>query len=60
MRDPFGIVRGVDYVVVISGEIDLMLDDSIVHLRAGDTIVQQATNRAPIGEYASPDGARRC
>jgi quercetin dioxygenase-like cupin family protein len=38
--------RTVDYVVVISGEIDLMLDDSVVHLKAGDTVVQQATNHA--------------
>jgi quercetin dioxygenase-like cupin family protein len=38
--------RTVDYVVVISGEIDLMLEDSTVHLEAGDTVVQQATNHA--------------
>jgi hypothetical protein len=35
--------RPVDYVVVLSGEIDLMLDDKVVHLNAGDTVVQQAT-----------------
>jgi len=38
--------RSVDYAVVLSGEIDMMLDDSIVHLKPGDTIVQQATNHA--------------
>ena len=38
--------RTVDYVVVVSGEIDLMLEDSVVHLKAGDTVVQQATNHA--------------
>ena len=38
--------RTVDYVVVLSGEIDLMLEDSVVHLKAGDTVVQQATNHA--------------
>jgi quercetin dioxygenase-like cupin family protein len=38
--------RTVDYVVVISGEVDLVLDDSAVHLKAGDTVVQQATNHA--------------
>lgn len=38
--------RTVDYVVVLSGEIDLMLESSVVHLKAGDTIVQQATNHA--------------
>jgi mannose-6-phosphate isomerase-like protein (cupin superfamily) len=36
--------RSVDYAVVLSGEIDMMLDDSVVHLKPGDTIVQQATN----------------
>jgi len=38
--------RSVDYAVVLSGEIDMMLDDAVVHLRPGDTIVQQATNHA--------------
>lgn len=38
--------RTVDYVVVVSGEIDLMLENSVVHLKSGDTIVQQATNHA--------------
>ena len=38
--------RSVDYAVVLSGEIDMMLDDSIVHLKPGDTVVQQATNHA--------------
>ena len=33
----------IDYAVVISGEIDMQLDDSVVHLRAGDVLVQQAT-----------------
>jgi uncharacterized cupin superfamily protein len=31
---------------VLSGEIDMMLDDTVVHLKPGDTIVQQATNHA--------------
>jgi len=38
--------RSVDYAVVISGEIDMLLDDSEVHLRAGDVLVQQGTNHA--------------
>jgi quercetin dioxygenase-like cupin family protein len=38
--------RTVDYVVVLSGEIDLMLDQSAVHLKIGDTVIQQATNHA--------------
>jgi mannose-6-phosphate isomerase-like protein (cupin superfamily) len=38
--------RSVDYAVVLSGKVDMMLDDTAVHLRPGDTIVQQATNHA--------------
>jgi len=36
----------VDYAVVISGEIDMLLDDSEVHLKAGDVLVQRGTNHA--------------
>ena len=38
--------RTVDYAYIISGEIDMMLDDSVVHLKPGDVVVQQATNHA--------------
>jgi mannose-6-phosphate isomerase-like protein (cupin superfamily) len=38
--------RSVDYVVVLEGEIDLLLDDRDVRLRAGDVVVQQATSHA--------------
>jgi len=33
----------IDYIVVISGEIDMELDASLVHLRAGDVMVQRGT-----------------
>ena len=33
----------IDYIVVISGEIDMELDDSVVHLTAGDVMVQRGT-----------------
>ena len=34
----------IDYAVVISGEIDMELDDGVeVHLQAGDVLVQRAT-----------------
>lgn len=36
----------VDYAVVIEGEIDMLLDDSEVHMKAGDTVVQRGTNHA--------------
>lgn len=38
--------RTVDYAIIMSGEIDMMLDDKAVHLKAGDVVVQQATNHA--------------
>ncbi len=34
----------VDYVIVLSGEIDMEMDDSTVHLKAGDVMVQRGTN----------------
>lgn len=33
----------IDYIVVISGEIDMELDDTVVHLAAGDVMVQRGT-----------------
>jgi len=38
--------RSVDYAIIISGEIDMLLDDGEVHLKAGDVVIQQATNHA--------------
>ena len=35
--------KSIDYAVVISGEIDMFLDDSDVHLKPGDVLVQQGT-----------------
>jgi quercetin dioxygenase-like cupin family protein len=36
----------IDYVIVLSGEIDMDMDDSSVHLTAGDVLVQRGTNHA--------------
>ena len=33
----------IDYAVVMSGEIDMELEESMVHLRAGDVLVQRGT-----------------
>jgi quercetin dioxygenase-like cupin family protein len=33
----------IDYAVVLSGEIDMAMDDSVVHLEAGDVLVQRGT-----------------
>ena len=38
--------RSVDYAIVLEGEIDMLLDDSTVHMKAGDIMVQQGTNHA--------------
>jgi mannose-6-phosphate isomerase-like protein (cupin superfamily) len=38
--------RSVDYAIVLEGEIDMLLDDSEVHLKAGDVLVQQGTIHA--------------
>jgi quercetin dioxygenase-like cupin family protein len=35
--------ESIDYAVVLSGEIDMELDGSAVHLRAGDVLVQRGT-----------------
>jgi hypothetical protein len=46
--------RTVDYAIIMSGEIDMMLDDKTVHLKAGDVVVQQATNRAWLNRTKEP------
>jgi mannose-6-phosphate isomerase-like protein (cupin superfamily) len=38
--------KSVDYAIVLQGEIDMLLDDSEVHMKAGDFMVQQGTNHA--------------
>jgi mannose-6-phosphate isomerase-like protein (cupin superfamily) len=46
--------RSLDYAVIISGEIDMLLDDGEVHLKAGDVVVQQATNHAWVNRGTEP------
>lgn len=39
--------RSIDYAIILHGEIDMLVDDGVeVHLKAGDVVVQQATNHA--------------
>jgi quercetin dioxygenase-like cupin family protein len=33
----------IDYAIVMSGEVDMELDDTTVHLKAGDVLVQRGT-----------------
>ena len=44
----------IDYAVVISGEIDMVLDDTTVHLKAGDVLVQRGTIHNWINNGAEP------
>jgi mannose-6-phosphate isomerase-like protein (cupin superfamily) len=46
--------RSIDYAIVLEGEIDMLLDDSEVHLRAGDVLVQQGTNHAWVNRGTAP------
>ena len=38
--------ESVDYAIVLEGEIDMLLDETEVHLKAGDFLIQQGTNHA--------------
>jgi quercetin dioxygenase-like cupin family protein len=46
--------RTIDYAIILSGEIDMLLDDTEVHLKAGDVLVQQATNHAWVNRGKEP------
>jgi uncharacterized cupin superfamily protein len=46
--------RSVDYAVILSGEIEMKLDDTVVHLKPGDVVVQQATNHAWVNRGTQP------
>lgn len=46
--------KTVDYAIVLAGEIDMLLDDSEVHLKAGEVVVQQGTNHAWVNRGKDP------
>jgi hypothetical protein len=46
--------RSIDYAIVISGEIDMRLDEEEIHLEAGDALIQQGTNHAWINRSGKP------
>ena len=46
--------RTLDYAVILSGEIDMKLDDTTVHLKPGNVVVQQATNHAWVNHGTQP------
>jgi mannose-6-phosphate isomerase-like protein (cupin superfamily) len=46
--------KTIDYAIVLDGEIDMLLDDSEIHVKAGDVLVQQATNHAWVNNGIQP------
>jgi quercetin dioxygenase-like cupin family protein len=44
----------IDYIVMLSGEIDMDMDDSTVKLRPGDVMVQRGTNHAWVNRGKEP------
>jgi len=46
--------KTIDYAIVVDGEIDMLLDDSEIHVKAGDVLVQQATNHAWVNNGTKP------
>jgi mannose-6-phosphate isomerase-like protein (cupin superfamily) len=46
--------KTIDYAIVLEGEIDMLLDDSEVHVKAGDVLVQQGTNHAWVNNSGKP------
>ena len=55
LRDPrTHRTASVDYAIVLDGEIDMLMDDSEVHMKPGDVLVQQGTNHAWVNNGTKP------
>jgi mannose-6-phosphate isomerase-like protein (cupin superfamily) len=46
--------KTIDYAIIMEGEIDMLLDDSEIHMKAGDVLVQQGTNHAWVNRGKEP------
>jgi mannose-6-phosphate isomerase-like protein (cupin superfamily) len=46
--------RSIDYLVVISGEMSMVMEDGKIELRPGDCIVQRGTNHAWVNKSGKP------
>ena len=44
----------VDYCIVLAGEVDMDMDDSTVHLKAGDIVIQRGTNHSWVNRGTAP------
>jgi hypothetical protein len=47
VKHPLHRARSLDYAIILSGEIDMMLDEGDVHLKAGDHGVAPGYSRSP-------------
>ncbi|HXQ52270.1 MAG TPA: cupin domain-containing protein [Stellaceae bacterium] len=43
-----------DYCIVLAGEIDMDMDDSSIHLKAGDVVIQRGTNHSWVNRGTEP------
>ena len=46
--------KTIDYAIILSGEIEMLLDDADLHLKAGDVVVQRGTNHAWVNRGEQP------
>jgi quercetin dioxygenase-like cupin family protein len=46
--------RTLDYAIILSGEIDMLLDSTSVHCKAGDVIIQQGTMHGWVNNGTQP------
>jgi naringenin degradation protein FdeH len=46
--------KSIDYAIVLKGEIDMLLDEGEVHVRAGDVLIQRGTNHAWVNRGNEP------
>jgi mannose-6-phosphate isomerase-like protein (cupin superfamily) len=46
--------KTIDYALILTGEIDMLLDDSEIHLKAGDVVIQRGTNHAWVNRGNQP------
>ena len=43
-----------DYAIVLAGEIDMDMDESSIHLKAGDVVIQRGTNHSWVNRGTEP------
>jgi quercetin dioxygenase-like cupin family protein len=43
-----------DYCIVLAGEVDMDMDETSVHLKAGDVVIQRGTNHAWVNRGTEP------